>query len=86
MGVVVSFVAIVFLWERRQAKRFSGYWLKAMLSGEKGSTFVFADKESRLWTSLDSHGSHRTDEDHLKIEAGASKKKEFFVPSLTWHE
>jgi hypothetical protein len=49
MGVILRFVVILFLWERSQAKSFSGYWLKDMLLWEKGSTFVFTEKEIRLW-------------------------------------
>ena len=31
MGVILSFVSILLLWERGQYKGFSGYWLKDML-------------------------------------------------------
>jgi hypothetical protein len=50
MGVILSFVITLFLCERVQAKGFSGYWLKDMIFWEKGSTFVFTEKEIRLWT------------------------------------
>ena len=52
MGVILSFVVILFLWERGQNKGFSGYWLKDMLIWEKGFVFVFLEKViSVLYTS-----------------------------------
>ena len=44
MGVILSFVVILFLWERGQNKGFSGYWLKDMLIWEKGFVFAFIEK------------------------------------------
>jgi hypothetical protein len=44
MGVILSFVAILFLWEKGQYKGFSGYWLKVMLVWEKGFVFAFLEK------------------------------------------
>ena len=44
MGVILSFVVILFLWERGQNKGFSGYWLKDMLIWEKGFVFAFLEK------------------------------------------
>jgi len=41
-------IVLFFLWEKGQAKRFSGYWLKDMLILEKG--FVFIEKVAGLWT------------------------------------
>jgi hypothetical protein len=35
MGVNLSFVVVLLLWERGQNKGFSGYWLKDMLIWEK---------------------------------------------------
>jgi hypothetical protein len=40
----------LFLWERGQAKGFSGDWPKDVLPWEKGSTFVFTVKENKVWT------------------------------------
>ena len=51
MGVMLSFVVILFLWERGQNEGFSGYWLKDMLIWEKGFVFVFLERVIRLWTS-----------------------------------
>ena len=50
MGVILSFVVILFLWERGQNKGFSGYWLKDMLIWEKGFVFVFLDKAISVYT------------------------------------
>ena len=44
MGVMLSFVVILFLWERDRNKGFSGYWLKGMLIWEKGFVFAFSEK------------------------------------------
>jgi hypothetical protein len=44
MGVILSFVVILFLWERGQYNSFSGYWLKDMLIWKKGFVFVFLEK------------------------------------------
>jgi hypothetical protein len=44
MGVILSFVVILFLWERGQYKGFSGYWLKDMPIREKGFVFAFLEK------------------------------------------
>ena len=44
MGVILSFVVILFLWERGQNKGFSGYWLKDMLIWEKGFVFAFLEE------------------------------------------
>jgi hypothetical protein len=41
MGAILSFVDILFLWERGLNKGFSDYWLKDMLIGEKGFVLVF---------------------------------------------
>jgi hypothetical protein len=42
MGVILSFVAILFLWEKGKYKFFSGFWLKDMLTLEKGfCLFIF---------------------------------------------
>jgi hypothetical protein len=40
--MILSFVVILFLWERGQNKSFSGYWLKGMLIWEKGFVFAFS--------------------------------------------
>ena len=50
MGVILSFVVILFLWERGQYKGFSGYWLKDMLIWEKGLVFVFLEKVISVYT------------------------------------
>ena len=50
MGVILSFVVILFLWERGQNKGFSGYWLKDMLIWEKGFVFVFLEKVIKVFT------------------------------------
>jgi hypothetical protein len=44
MGVILSFVVILFLWERRLNKGFSGYWLEDVLVWEKGFVFVFLER------------------------------------------
>jgi hypothetical protein len=41
MGVMLSFVVIVFLWETGQNKGFSGYWIKGMLIWKKDFVFAF---------------------------------------------
>jgi hypothetical protein len=43
VGVILSFVVILFLWEKGQDKGFSGYLLKDMLFWKRGSTFVFTE-------------------------------------------
>ena len=50
MGVILSFVVILFLWERGQNKGFSGYWLKDMLIWEKGFVFAFLEKVISVYT------------------------------------
>ena len=41
MGVILSFVVILFLWGKGQNKGFSGYWLKDMLILEKDFVCIF---------------------------------------------
>jgi hypothetical protein len=48
MGVILSFVSILLLWERGQYKGFSGYWLKDMLIWEEGFVFEFLEKVNLL--------------------------------------
>jgi hypothetical protein len=48
--VILSFVVILFLWERGQNEGFSGYWPKNMLIWEKGFVFVFLDKVISVYT------------------------------------
>jgi hypothetical protein len=50
MGVMSSFMVILFLWERGQNKGFSGYGLKDMLIWEKGFVFVFLEKVIKVFT------------------------------------
>ena len=50
MGVILSFVVILFLWERGLNKGFYGYWLKDMLIWEKGFVFVFLEKVIKVFT------------------------------------
>jgi hypothetical protein len=50
MGMILSFVVILFLWERSQNKGFSGYWLKDMLIWEKCFVFVLLDKVISIYT------------------------------------
>jgi hypothetical protein len=50
MGVILSFVVILFLWERGQNKCFSGYRLKDMLIWETGFVFVFLEKVICVYT------------------------------------
>ena len=40
-GVILSFLVILFLWEKDQYKGFSGYFLKYMLIWEKVIVIVF---------------------------------------------
>jgi hypothetical protein len=51
MGMMLSFVDILFLWERGQNKGFSGYWLMDMLIWEKGFAFVFLEEVIIVYTS-----------------------------------
>ena len=51
MGVILSFVVILFLWERGQNKGFSGYWLKDMLIWEKGPVHAFLEKVISVYTT-----------------------------------
>jgi hypothetical protein len=51
MGVVFSFVVILFLQERGQCKGYSGYWLKDMLILEKGFVFPFLEKVISVYTT-----------------------------------
>jgi hypothetical protein len=44
MGVMLSFVVMLFFWERGQNKGFSGYCLKDMLIWEKVFVFAFLEK------------------------------------------
>jgi hypothetical protein len=46
----VSFVVILFLWERGQYKGFSGYWLKKMLIWEKVFVFAFLENVISVYT------------------------------------
>jgi hypothetical protein len=50
MDVMLSFVVILFFWDRGQNKDFSGYWLKDMLIWEKYFVFVFLEKVIKLFT------------------------------------
>jgi hypothetical protein len=50
MGVILSFVVILFLWERGQNKGFSGYWLKNMLIWEAGFVFMFLENVFSVYT------------------------------------
>jgi hypothetical protein len=47
---MLSFVVILFLWERGQNDGFSGYRLKDMLIWEKGFVFVFLEKVIKVFT------------------------------------
>lgn len=55
MGVILSFVVILFLCKRGQAKGFSGYWLKDMLFWEKGSTSVLTEKRDQALDPFQSY-------------------------------
>ena len=48
---MLSFMVILFLWERGQNEGFSGYWLKDMLILKKGFVFVFLEKVIEVFTS-----------------------------------
>jgi hypothetical protein len=50
MGMILSFVIILFLWEKCQYKDFSGYWLKDMLIWEKSFVFAFLEKVIGVYT------------------------------------
>jgi hypothetical protein len=50
MGVILSFVVTLFLWERGLNKEFSDYWHKDMLIWEKGLVFAFLEKVVRVFT------------------------------------
>jgi hypothetical protein len=52
MGVILSFVVVLFLWERGQNKGLSGYWLKDMPIWEKVFVFVFLGKDISVYTHL----------------------------------
>ena len=50
MGVMLSFVVILFLCKRGLNKAFSNYWLKDMLIWGKGFVFVFLEKVIKVFT------------------------------------
>jgi hypothetical protein len=50
MGVILSFVVILFLWERGLNKGCSDYGLKDMMIWEKGFVFVFLEKVIKVFT------------------------------------
>jgi hypothetical protein len=50
MGAILSFVVILFLWERGLNKGFYGYWLKDMLIWEKGFVFVILENMIKVFT------------------------------------
>ena len=51
MGVMVSFVVVLFLWERGQNKGFF-FWLKDVLILKKGEVvFMFLKRAIMFWTS-----------------------------------
>jgi hypothetical protein len=55
MSVILSFVVILFLWERGINKGFYGYWLKDMLIWEKGFVFVFLEKVIKVFFTFQSY-------------------------------
>ena len=50
MGVILSFVVLLFLWERGLNEGFSDYWLKDMLIWGKSFVFVFLEKVIKVFT------------------------------------
>ena len=50
MGVILSFVVILFFCKRGLNKGISDYWVKDMLIWEKGFVFVFLEKVIKVFT------------------------------------
>jgi hypothetical protein len=65
IGVILSFVVIIFCWERCLNKGFSYYWLKDTLIWEKGFVFVFLEKVIQVFTP-ELYGSDLIKENPLK--------------------
>ena len=92
MGVILSFVVILFLWERGQAKHLmiSSYWKKDMLFWERGSVFVLIGKKKRLWTPSRviwiRYDRGRPSEDLEKFEKNQRRQITWSADSSAWKQ